>query len=413
MKLLLIILSVMTWTVESKTAVTLADGGSVPYDIEVSYTNTYNKGQVRNDDVATLTLGNMGGITIERVSLAMRANAKSGSGVVEVEVNEESLAQKTVTWQTVSEDVELFKGQQHGVETMTISVRGTENSVFVDAFTIEWSPRAPQQVVLMRGSTPIDTLAEEHGMSGVVLPRLQDEDNWRFVGWSKTEFWTVYEEPAYLLPGSRYYPQNDTLWTVYQWEETNTDEMIYETELVSGTYLYVNRNTQLALTGVPANGQMARAAANVYDENQHYEITLTGTDTALITHVPTGTPIGYKGTQLDAKASPWKVYHQDDQTLFYATINGKNYVLWLDIMDNGGNETHAGLLQADPGASPLGLLSTLVPTEIYAFTCHPEAMVGLDEVESEELRVNSEKIVQVGIYELHIRNGKKYIRLKE
>lgn len=409
--LLLIILSVMTWTVESKTAVTLADGGSVPYDIEVSYANTYNKGQVRAGDVATLTLGNMGGITVERVSLAMRANAKSGSGVIEVTAGDEILAQKTVTWQTVSEDVELFKGQRHGVETMTVRVKGTENSVFVDAFTIEWSPRAPQQVILMRGSTPIDTLAEDHGMSGVDLPRLPNEENWHFLGWSKTEFWTVYEEPTYLLPDSRYYPQNDTLWAVYQWEEASTDEMIYETELVSGTYLYVNRNTQVALTGVPANGKMARAAANAYDEDQHYQITFSEDNTALITHVLTGTPIGYKGTQLDAQALPWKVYHQDDQTLFYTTINGKNYILWLDIMDNGGNETHAGLLQADPGASPLGLLSTLVPTDIYAFTCHPEAMVGLDEVKDEWM--NGERVVQVGIYELHIRNGKKYIKLKE
>lgn len=412
--LLLVILSVMTWTVESKSAVTLADGGSVPYDIEVSYANTYNKGQVRAGDVATLTLSNLGGMTVERVTLAMRANAKSGSGVLQAEANEEKLAEKTVTWQTVSDEVELFKGQQHGVETMTIRVTGTENSVYVDAFTIEWSPRAPQHVVLMRGSTPIDTLTEEHGMSGVILPWLPNEEHWRFVGWSNKEFWTIYEEPAYHASNIRYYPQNDTLWTVYQWEEVDTSERIYETELSSGVYMYVNRESQMALTGVPVDGKMARAEANVYDANQHYEIRLAGGDTAYITHVPTGTPIGYKGTQLDAKASPWRIFHQDDQTLFYTTISGKNYLLWLNVYDTQHSGTiYAGLLQADPDASTLGLLSTMMPTELYAFTCHPEAMVGIDEVFDEGMSgLEDERVVQVGIYELHIRKGKKYIILK-
>lgn len=411
--LLLILLSVMTWTVESKNTVTLADGGSVPYDIEVSYTNTYNKGQLRAGDVATLTLGNLGGMTVERVSLAMRANAKSGSGAIEVTVGDEKIGEKTVTWKTVSEDVEVYRGQQHGVETMTIRVMGTENSVYVDAFTIEWSPCAPRQVILMRGSTPIDTLTEESGMSGVILPWQKNEEHWRFVGWSNKEFWTVYEEPAYHSSNIRYYPQNDTLWAVYQWEEVSTDEMVYETEVSSGVYMYVNRITQLALTGVPVDGKMARAEANVYDANQHYQITLTGGDTAYITHVPTGAPIGYKGAQLDTIASPWKIFHQDDQTLFYTTISGKNYILWLDIMTGDGNESYAGLFQADPGASPLGLLSTMMPTELFAFTCHPEAMVGIDEVEDEEMRgLGDERVVQVGIYELHIHKGKKYIILK-
>lgn len=411
---LLVILSVMTWTVESKNTVTLVDGGTVPHDIEVSYANTYNKGQVRAGDVATLTLGNMGGITVERVSLAMRANAKSGSGTITVTADEQSLAQKTVTWQSVSDDVELFKGQKHGVETMTVRVTGTENSVYVDAFTIEWSPRASQHVILMRGSTPVDTLTEEHGMDGVLLPTLQNEAHWRFTGWSKKEFWTVYDEPAYHPANSRYYPENDTLWAVYQWEEVNTGERIYETEVTSGVYMYVDRETQMALTGVPVEGTMERATANIYDANQHYELAFADDNTVNITHVPTGTPIGYHGKQMAAKATPWNVYHQGDQTLFYTTIDSKTYVLWLNIMEGGGNETHAGLLLANPGNSPMGLLGTMMPTEIYAFTCHPEAMVGIEDVPDEGMSGSgNERTVQVGIYELHIRNGKKYIKLKE
>lgn len=407
MNLLIILLSVMTWTVESKNTVTLTDG-TVPYDIEVSYANTYNKGQLRAEDVATLTLSNLGGITVERVSLAMHANAKSGAGVIEVIADGNQLTEKGVTWQTVSTDVEVFSGQQHGVDKLEIKGTGLQSSIYIDAFTIEYSPRAPMSVVLMRGSTPIETLMEEHGMSGVILPWLEDEDHWRFRGWSKTEFWTVYDEPTYQHSNTRYYPENDTLWAVYQWEEVNTSEMIYEEAGVSGVYMYVNRSEKayLALTGVPVNGVMASATPNVYDDNQHYMISFVGTDTAYITHVPTGTPIGYDGPQMAAKASPWRVYHEGDQTLFWTTIGNKNYILWLNIPDKNTEDTYyAGLFQADPGPSPMGLLGTMMPTEVFAFTCHPETGVGIESVQDSGLR--NHKILRDGQV-LILRQGETY-----
>ena len=406
MKLLVIILSVMTWAVESKNTVTLAEGGTKPNDIEVSYANTYNKGQVRAGDEAVLTLSNMGGITVERVSLAMRANAKSGAGTIEVACNNTQLAEKSVSWQSVSEDVEVFRGQQHDVDKLEIKVTGVQSSVYIDAFTIEYTPHAPMSVVLMRGDTPIDTLMEEQGMSGVMLPWLEDEDHWRFRGWSNTAFWTIYEEPTYHRANKRYNPANDTLWAVYQWEEVNTSERAFEEAGTSGVYMYVNRATNIALTGVPVNGKMGRAEANVYDDNQHYQITFIGTDTAYLTHVPTGTPIGYSGTQVAAKASPWKVYYEGDQTLFWTTIAGKNYVLWLDIAHAGNYEDlYAGLFQADPGNSPMGLLGTMMPTELYAFTCHPEAMVGMESVQDSE--TSYQKILHNGQV-LILRQGETY-----
>lgn len=406
MNLLIILLSVMTWTVESKNAVTLTDG-TVPYDIEVSYANTYNKGQLRAGDVTALTLSNLGGITVERVSLAMRANAKSGAGVIEVIADGNQLTEKGVTWQSVSADVEVFSGQQHGVDKLEIKGTGLQSSIYIDAFTIDWSPRAPMSVVLMRGCTPVDTLTEESGMNGVILPWLPNEEHWRFRGWSNKEFWTVYDEPTYHHSNIRYYPENDTLWAVYQWEDVSTDEMVYETELSSGVYMYVNRSegAYLALTGVPENGMMARATPNVYDANQHYQISFVGTDTAYITHEPTGTPIGYNGTQLDAKASPWRVYHEGDQTLFWTTIENKNYILWLNIMDNGGSVSYAGLFQANPGPSPMSLMSTNLPTEIYAFTCHPETGVGIERVTDSEDR--NQKIFRNGQV-LILRQGETY-----
>ena len=413
MKILLILLSVMTWTVESKNAVKLTDSSEVPYDIEAVYSNTYNKGQVRAGDVATLTLSHLGGVTIEEVTLSMRSNNGSGAGNVTVTADSHELAHKSVTWQQVSEEVEVFSGAQTGVQTLTISVDGSQNSLYVDAFTITWSAAEARTVTLMHGSEVVTTMTETTGGAGVSLPSMEDEDYWRFVGWSETEFWTIYEQPDYYLPGTRYIPSgNDVLWATYQYAEM-MGEREFVTDLSSGVYMYVNRETHMALSGVPADGKMEFGGENVYDDNQHYMIEFVGADTAYITHVPTGQPIGYKGTEMATEFSPWLVYHEDDQTLFYTIVNGKPYVLWLNIYDTKESSVYAGLIQATLGLSPMGLKTTLMPTELFAFTCHPEAKVGI-ELTSEGMNelMNERKIV-FGIYEIYIRDGKKYIILRQ
>lgn len=406
MRLFLILLSVMTWTVESKNAVQLTEESTVPYDIEAAYSNTYNKGQVRAGDVATLTLSHMGGITIEKVELAMRSNNGAGAGTVIVTADATEIAQKTVTWQSVSEAVEVFSGAQTNVQTLTISVGGSQNSLYVDAFTITWSTAAARKVTLLKGDSIVATMSEITGGAGIVLPTLENVDYWRFVGWSETEFWTVYEKPDYYMPGTRYVPSADCqLWATYQYAEA-TGEREFATDLVSGGYMYVHRSDHMALNGVPEGGKMTRAPEDIYDSNQHYWIEFAGTDTAYIEHIPTGQPIGYKGTEMATEFSPWLVYHQGDQTLFYTTIDGKNYVLWLNIQDKTNQAvTYAGLFQADPGPSPMGLQTTLMPTEIYAFTCHPETKVGIENVPDSER--SNRKILRDGQV-LILRQGETY-----
>ena len=411
MKILMILLSVMTWTVESKNAVKLTDTSEVPYDIEVVYSNTYNKGQVRAGDMATLSLSHLDGITIEEVALSMRSNNGSGAGTIDVTADTHELAHTTVTWQQVSEDVVVFSGAQADVQTLTISLSGSQNSLYVDAFRITWSSAAARTVTLMHGSTALTTMTEVNGGEGIQLPSMEDEDTWRFVGWSETEFWTIYEKPEYYQAGSRYYPSGDCiLWATYQYSEM-MGEKPFVTELVSGSYMYVNRHTEMALSGVPVDGKMTSAGENIYDDKQHYQIKFVGTDTAYIMHIPTGQPIGYNGTAMATELSPWLVYHEEDQTLFYTIVDGKPYVLWLNILDSYGN-IYTGLLQTSPGPSPMGLKDTYMPTEIYAFTCHPEAKVGIELTSEGMNELMCERKIVFGIYEIYIRNGKKYLILR-
>ena len=83
MSFLLLILSVMTWTVKDKS--TVSGEGLLPYDIEVSYSNSYQKGSVRAGDEAVLRLGHLEGITVQQVELSMRSNKSAGAGIISVQ----------------------------------------------------------------------------------------------------------------------------------------------------------------------------------------------------------------------------------------------------------------------------------------------------------------------------------------
>lgn len=408
MKLILLIVSVMTWTVQSKTSVT--GSGEWPYDIEVTYANTYNKGQVRAGDVATLTLSHLDGITIENVSLAMRANANSGKGRVSVTANGQELASRTVTYEQVSNEVVVFDGQQDDVRDLVIQVTGEQNSLYVDAFTITWSKQAAPvyTVTLMKGSRVYASLTEQQGGAGVVLPMMQDTAVWHFIGWSETEIWETYSLPELERGNTFFFPTSDcTLWATYEYHETLPAQ--YMTDLYDGLCLYVDRNLDIALSGVPSGGIMSYAKPDVENANQQYWIEFASPDTAYITHGLTYTPIGHNGTQLVAEPSPWLVYHKDDHTFFYTIVDNKTYMLWLACMDNGGTSKWAGMREVTLSDYPMSLQIVPIDGCDPLFTCHPENPQDVETVTSETNSINR-VLMRFGNYELMLVNGKKQLK---
>ena len=407
MKLLLLIVSVMTWTVQSKNSV--SGSGSWPYDIEVAYANTYNKGQVRGGDTATLMLSHLEGIMIEQVSLTMRANAGSGKGRVDVRANGQTIGSREVTYEQVSDDVDVFEGQWYNVQDLVIEVIGEENSLYVDAFSVSWSQvRAPARTVtLMKGNSVYTTLTEPESGAGVLLPILPDTATWRFVGWSGTEIMETNEMP-YLEYGNTYFfPTSDcTLWATYAYHEILPAH--YMTDLCDGLCLYVDRNLDRALSGVPENGIMSYAKVDVEDANQQYWIEFASPDTAYITHGLTYTPIGYKGTQLVAEPSPWLVYHNNDHILFYTLVNNKTYILWLSCMDGAGEAMWAGLLRAELSDYPMSLQMVPIDGCDPLITCHPERSQDIENVPSDTNR-SDRVLLRFGNYELRLVNGQKQL----
>ena len=189
--------------------------------------------------------------------------------------------------------------------------------------------------------------------------------------------------------------------------------MVYQTELKSGTYVYVNTQTNAVMTGTPENGKLGSAPCTIADANQHYRVEFNEKgDSAIIQHVKTGLYIGYSGTKLVNKSSKWCVFHKDDMMAFYMHNNGKTYILWPDMLDG-----YAGLMQAPDviDQTPTALIPISVATGLQetAYTCHPESPQGFETVSSERKDGNGELIIPFGIYEIRIQNGKKSLRLKE
>ena len=385
----------------------MTSDGTLPPEMEATYSCTYQKGTVRKGDEAILTLSQLGGITVEKIEMAMRGNKTAGAAAIVATADETLLAAKNVAYNTVGSPVVVFSGAKVDVEEMVITLTGTENSMYVDSYTITYAEPPVHTVTLMKGDHIYVSLTEQIGGEGIILPAVPDSAEWHFVGWSETEFWATSERPELIFANRSYFPSQDaTLWAVFRFQKE--EEVSFMTTPVSGDYMYVNRDLDIALTGIPADGKMDFSVLDEMNEELYYTIDFHSPDTAYITHTKTQTPIGFTSSRtMTAKASPWLVYQEGEETIFYTVIKSKKYVLWLNIFDAVG-DFYAGLFQTDNLTSPMALMPRR-DREDPVYTCHPEAKVGLRSVWATP---DTDYILPFGNYELHIHNGQKYLQLR-
>lgn len=406
MKLLLILLSFMTLTVKDKNTVELTDG-QWPYDIEVSYSNTYNKGQVRAGDVATLILSNLGNITVEQITMAMRSNDNAGKGTVTVDAGEEQIASKTVTYKTVSEVVKIYTGSKAGVDSLTIRTEGSENSLYIDSYTISYSVLPPSTVTLMNG----DEVYTSMSGASVTLPSMTGSEEWRFIGWTAQPFSSMKTMPD-LIPAGSYRPTADvTLWAVYEYVPSLDQAIV--TDLQDGVYVYANWASQMAMSGGVWNGELGVSVINTENTNQCYQVTFDadGLATIQLIYVYGTEYIGYSGTKLANTPSKWQVYHDGQKTAFYTVANGKTYMLLPGKLSSDQTSYDTGLIRIINLSDALTVLLSTEPIQDEpVYTCYPERPMGLTNEGVNELM--NERIVRFGIYELVIKNGHKYLRIR-
>lgn len=387
--------------------------GQWPYDMEVTYSNTYNKGQVRAGDTATLHFTHLEGIDVQEITVYVRSNKSGGAGIFTVLSNGKTVASKSGSFDewTGSFDkdnyhpIVVLSQPVQAVDELIIQLVGTANSLHIEKYEIRYTSAAPRTVSLRKGNSVYAELTETSRGAGVWLPMLADTADWRFIGWSETEIWETHDYPRLYAGNSTYVPSEDcVLWATYAYHEVPLTA--YMNDVATGVYLYVNTENKMALCGVPEGGRMGFTSVDIEDMNQQYWVEFVSPDTAYITHELTATPIGYSGTNLAATPSPWLVYHEGDETLFYMIYSGKSYVLWLNCMS--GVDLYAGLLQANVGHSPMKLQQTPIEGCEPLITCHPEHPQAVENVQSNA--INGERmLLQFGNYELRLVNGKKQL----
>ena len=402
----------MIWTVESKSSV--SPDGELPGGISAEYSCSYQKGTVRAGDEAVFSLSGLSGITIEKVDVYMRSNKTAGAGTITLTMNQRLVLKVTGTFRdwtgaydnTDYHPLTLFEGQHTNVSEMAITVEGTANSLYIEKYVISYQPAQAYTVTLMAGNQELSRLTEASGGAGVLLPAADDYDQWQFVGWSQTEFWLSHTMPEHMKAGTTYFPHgNITLWAI--WERRNEQDASYQTDLHSGEYIYANRNAQIAMSGYPSDQRMTPAPIDPDDANQVYYIDFRDNGTAVIQHVLSGVYVGYSGKELARNQKEWLVYHEGDQTLFYIELSGMKYVLWLDVWDSHTQSGYTGLQPTSNLDSPMGLLLPNTGDDEPAYTCHPES-----EDNSLIPASTNETVVPFGLYEIHVRNGEKYVRLR-
>lgn len=407
----------MTFTVESKHAVSA--GGDVPAGAEASYENTYNKGTVRKDDVATLTLTGLGGITIDKVDISMRSNKAAGAGTVTVKADGKALTTKSGSFKDWAgafdkdnfHTIPIYSSSCTGVKTLEIQVTGSENSLWLNQFIIRYQQAPPRTVTLRNGTYTYAVMTEKQGGAGVVLPVLKDTAEWYFAGWSENHFYEIQTRPTILPATTLYQPVRDcTLWAVYS-ASTGTDDVIV-TDPESGVYMYANLDEHFyyAMTGTPKDGIIGNGYIDTSNKEQYYSFSFNASlDIVYITHMLTGTPIGYSGTQMAAVSSPWSVYHNGEEFVLYTSVNDKKYVLWLNILDSSGEYYYAGLFPTDDVTNlPMRLLRPATIGET-SYTCQPKFPLPVERPAAE---ASNETIIPFGNYELHINNGHKYLKIR-
>ena len=363
----------LTATVSSYNSTTLS--GDVPEMMTATFLNeNHSKGQIVAGKSATLTLGPWPNCTITGVSLLMHSNRSSGAGVITVMIDGQLIYTLSGTMQDwvgtyATEDVSLSLPLTYMVnygQTFSMTVTGTENSLYLSSLSITYLPSAPQPycVDLVYPTATVlrdTTLCELAVASGVVLPSRADltdgTDTWAFAGWSATDIALVDNRPAIFLAGTTYYPTHDgRLYAVYT-DASQPEPIAQKTdfalsdscELAIGMKKDSAYDMCLLMAGKVSNGVVPMAyveldtlddgTARIYTDYMpaecRYRLKWVSPDTARIIHIESGTYVGYSSNnKLSNTSHPWLVGRAERNSLyFYHDLKANNYArfLWFGL----------------------------------------------------------------------------------
>lgn len=450
--LLLSLLLSATFTITSSTSVKAE--GDIPQGAEAVFVSSSSgdKTRLTMGDTAVLTLTGWEGCTIQSVTLSMKSNKSAGAGGLQMliggkevwRIRDASFASVdwngaySQTWVDISQSIDHKVGVG---ETVKITIGAGQNSLYIRSYTISYIPTVaePYDVHFVSGvgcDLPMQRETAVH--AGVVLPALADTLQWHFMGWSEEEIQESKQLPRVWQAGERYYPKAAcTLWAVYA-DKSRFAEQV--TDYTTGQYVLVDNSPywgsralygavvqkypsdqgkgQQVVETIPVALDTTETGSLLLVSNIHkntiYTVEFLSDSILTIEHMNKSTYIGHKGNTLTADAAEWRYRVLEDQSLFvYYKDKGKYY--WL-MTGYGHGAVFDEIVVC---AEPFNYNTMLKNNGIYLFpdaepyyTTWPfGSQSALPEVGDGVRQDDAEQVVRIGIYELHVKGGKKILRL--
>ena len=353
----------VTYTLSSTT--TIEQSGTPPESSVATYdrtTTTGKKGQMTAGNSTRLELKGWDGCTIKRVELQMHSNTRSGAGSLSLVIGNDTLWQidnqpfsdkswageYSTDWRTVAISTNTLVKKNECIE---INISATENSLYINSYTIYYDPPIVPQCYTVTFYTGLDTcpftLTQSSPDEPLILPILQDTAKWYFLGWTEVEVLDNQLITPLLSAGDTYLPRkNMTLWSVY----SNQRENKAVSEYISGQYAIAMYNdyTDIEEKGILMNGYvqngvvstqpvwLQRNSDGVYciystlKENVLYDVQFYEDSTVSIMHDDTKGMIGYKGNKLFTIDTLWQYRVLEDGSLaIYYPYEDNYYALYM------------------------------------------------------------------------------------
>lgn len=354
----------VTYTLSSTT--TIEQSGTPPESSVATYdrtTTTGKKGQMTAGNSTRLELKGWDGCTIKRVELQMHSNTRSGAGSLSLVIGNDTLWQidnqpfsdkswageYSTDWRTVAISTNFLVKEKECIE---INISATENSLYINSYTIYYDPPVVPQCYTVTFYTGLDTcpftLTQSAPDEPLILPILQDTAKWYFLGWTEVEVLDNQLITPLLSAGDTYLPRkNMTLWSVY----SNQRENKAVSEYISGQYAIAMYNDYIDMEekGILMNGYvqngvvstqpvwLQRNSDGVYciystlKENVLYDVQFYEDSTVSIMHHDTKRMIGYKGEKLFTIDTLWqyRVLEEDGSLAIYYPYDDKYYALYM------------------------------------------------------------------------------------
>lgn len=159
-----------TYTIKDKSSVTTT--GDVPTGSSATFSNTYSTAtQLTSGKVATLTLSGYSGKIIDSITLSMKSNGSSGAGYLSVTAGTTTLASIGSSssgvafnnaswngaWSTSYVDIKpTISNYSYAIssnEDVVITIGATENSLYIQSYTIGYSSGSSSSTVAVTGVT--------------------------------------------------------------------------------------------------------------------------------------------------------------------------------------------------------------------------------------------------------------------